>query len=83
MYNIKTQLQLFNTIVKSVLLYFSSVWSLNYIEDLEKFQTQFLRKLMNVTNLVPGFLLRLETGCESIKIPIFKALSDLFTKYYV
>jgi len=29
---------------------------------------------MNVTNLVPGFLLRLETGCESIKIPIFKAL---------
>jgi len=55
-------------------LYACPIWGLNHIEDLEKFQTQFLRKLMSVTNLVPGFFLRLETQCPSIKVQIFKAV---------
>ncbi|CAG7728304.1 unnamed protein product [Allacma fusca] len=78
--NVQIITRLFTTFVNSTLLYCSPIWALDFVDDLEKLQTAFLRRLCNVCNLVPGYILRLETGAINIKKWIFKATLSLMRK---
>jgi hypothetical protein len=74
------RLKLFNSLVRSVLLYAAPIWAVYYLEELETFQTQFLRLLTNTCNLTPGNILRLETGAKPIKFLIFKQVIKFISK---
>jgi len=78
--NIDTLNKLFLSLVNSILMYASPIWGVNFIDDFEKFQTSFLRRLLCVSNFVPSYVLRLETGIQSIKVNFFKALVNFLYK---
>ena len=72
--DIKVQHKLFMALTTSILLYGQPICGLNWIEDIEKFQTNFLRERFGLTNSTPDYFLRIETGIPNIKTYIFKEL---------
>jgi Reverse transcriptase (RNA-dependent DNA polymerase) len=66
------QLKLFNSLVKSVILYSSHVWSLRYIDKLERVQTNFFKKLLKLPKNTPDFFVRLEAGVSSISVSVIR-----------
>ncbi|CAG7787090.1 unnamed protein product, partial [Allacma fusca] len=72
--DIDIAIRLFNTLAGTIPLYGLPIWGMNYVDNMEKLQTKFLRQLLGASNLTPGYVLRLETGCKSIKSQIMKAI---------
>lgn len=54
--------KLFDAIVSSTALYGSYAWGLLDFELIERLQSKFLRRVLDVWRYVPGNVLRLETG---------------------
>ena len=58
-------------LVESVLLYNAEIWSLRYFEELEKVQTSVIKSALLLPRGTPGYLLRLETGRQSLGVKVF------------
>lgn len=66
------KLQLFNSLIKSTSMYACHIWGLRYIATLEQVQNRFLKRVFGLIVSTPGYLLRLETGLESIGITVLR-----------
>ncbi|CAL8100782.1 unnamed protein product [Orchesella dallaii] len=55
-------MKLLDALILSIPLYGAEVWALEYVEDLEKIQLNFLKRLLTLPQCTPGYMLRLETG---------------------
>uniref|UniRef100_A0A146LXR6 Putative RNA-directed DNA polymerase from transposon BS n=1 Tax=Lygus hesperus TaxID=30085 RepID=A0A146LXR6_LYGHE len=53
---------LFNALVKSVLLYSAAVWSLRYLDVIERVQIGYLKRLFLVSRSTPDAIVRSEAG---------------------
>ncbi|CAL8129224.1 unnamed protein product [Orchesella dallaii] len=58
--------KLLNALILSIPLYGAEVWALEYVEELEKIQLNFLKRLLTLPQCTPGYMLRLETGTNHI-----------------
>ena len=72
--------KLFDSLVKSVLLYTAPVWSLRYLNDLEKVQMAFIKRSLNLPKYIPNHFVRLETGRTPLATNIFKACINWLEK---
>ena len=55
-----TRIFLFNSLVKSVFNYALPLWGIYHGSSLERLQNIFIRKLLKLNNMVPGYILRQE-----------------------
>lgn len=69
---IATHVKLFNSLAKTVLLYAAPVWSLDYIEDIEKAPVKFFKRLIRLPNSIPDYAVRLELGLTKIRPLLIK-----------
>lgn len=67
------RIRLFNSMVRSVLLYCSPLWGITEIENLERVQVDFLRKTLGLPKYCPHWLVRLETETPSLKAFFIKS----------
>lgn len=68
-----TKMRLYESIIKSTLLYGAQIWGLHYIEKIETVQLKFLKTLLHCPRSTPNYMLRLETGVRNISISIWKS----------
>jgi len=66
--NFESHLTLFNSLVRSTLMYCTSIWGLKYIQEFETFRIGFLKRLFLLPKVTPAWFLRLEleTGNSEI-----------------
>jgi len=76
----ETICKLFDSMVTSVLLYGAEVFSLSYLEEIEKIQTLFFRSILGVGHGVRGGLIRLETGRGKLSHAIFRRLINFIRR---
>ena len=72
--------KIFQSLVKSIILYASPIYALRYLQDLEKIQTLFIKRILNLPQCTPDYALRLEVGAPHIRILIFKQLINWTVK---
>lgn len=77
---IETNLKLFNSLVKSTLLYAAPLWGWGQEKSVEKAQTSFIRKLFRLPPTTPEYFCRLETKTTQIRLQIFKNTLDYWIK---
>jgi hypothetical protein len=71
--------KLFETLVKSFLMYCSSIWGTNQVNTFNVSQNKFLRKLFCLPNKTPTWFLRLETHSNSLEVTYV----NLFLKFWL
>ena len=64
--------KLYLTLISSVLLFASSVWGVQNLDEVEKVQSAFFKKLLFLPLNTPSYALKLETGTQRLSIQIFK-----------
>jgi hypothetical protein len=69
---LRNRILLFNSMVRSVLLYCSSTWALSVIDKLEMYQINFFRRILGLPKYTPHWLIRLETGTTQIRSFVLK-----------
>lgn len=77
---LKSRTTLFNSLIKSVLLYCSPIWGLELTEKLEIFQNKFLRNIFQLPPKTPSRFLRLESNTTSIEVNLMKQSLKFFSK---
>jgi hypothetical protein len=65
---LSTQFKLFNSICRSTLLYASPIWAMKHIDELDKIQLRFLKKLLRLPPTAPDYFVRLETGARDTRL---------------
>ena len=65
---------LFESLTSSLLLYNCEVWSLGYLDLIEKIQSQFFKRILGMLNCTPGYTIRLETGRRQLSVKIFESI---------
>lgn len=63
---------LFSNIIQASCLYACPIWSLRYLDIVEKVQCNWLKRCLRLPKSTPNYLLRLETNSSSLKISILK-----------
>jgi hypothetical protein len=79
-YNISVRLQLFDSLVKSVLLYCSHVWGVKFLNNIKSFQMQFLRKLFCLPKYTQHWFLMMESHSHPIELSLVKNILFFWTK---
>ena len=69
-----SKMELFDSMVSSVLLYAAPVWSLRYLENIEFIQSEFFKKLLSLPKTTANATLRLELGLVKLEYEVFKLL---------
>ena len=64
--------KLFNSLVKSLLLYASPVLCLRHLQEIDKVQINFFKKLLNLPLYIPNYAVRVETNQGHLAVKIFK-----------
>lgn len=62
---------LFNSLVTSCLFYGAPIWSLNYLDSIERVQNTFFKKLLNLPKSIPSYAIRVETGKSLLAALVF------------
>lgn len=68
----KQRKNLFNALASSVVLYASHLWALNYMDEVEKVQNLFLRRMFGLTRGAPSYICRLEAGMSHLKLRVIQ-----------
>lgn len=72
--------KLFDSLVSSTLFYAIQIWGLRFLQEIEKIQTTFYKKLLLIPPNTPGYAIRLETGVTSLSTKVFKLTLNLIEK---
>lgn len=72
--------KLFQSLVKSVLLYSFPVWGLQSFEELSSFQIQFYRRLYYIPMEAPRWFIRLELGLDDINSHMLKLVMNFWMR---
>jgi hypothetical protein len=75
-----TVTKLFDSCVMPTLLYASPVWSLRYLDRLERVHMKFFKDTLYLPRNTPGHLLRYELGRTSIIVETFRRLMQFWGK---
>ena len=67
-------------IVSSIVLYAAPIWSLRHIDELEKIQNIFYRKLLSLPRNTPGYSIRADTGIERIEVVLFSLVLNFIQR---
>ena len=70
--SMKTRFNLFDSLVKSVLIYSSPIWAPGHEDSIERVQSNFIKKTLHLNPMTPSYILRLETGRRPLSLNIFK-----------
>ncbi|KAL1447130.1 hypothetical protein WDU94_003603, partial [Cyamophila willieti] len=68
----ESRMVLYNTVLKVTLLYAAEVWSLRYVEEVEKCQVQFFKSILCLPSNTPNHYIRLEVGVVKLFKDILK-----------
>lgn len=68
----EAQMQLFDSIAKSVLLYGAEIWGLKYTNEIEAGQSKFVKRILQCSSRTPNYLLRPETGIKNMAIKVWE-----------
>ncbi|XP_031354005.1 uncharacterized protein LOC116178597 isoform X1 [Photinus pyralis] len=77
---LETKTRLFKAIVSSVLLYGAEIWSLRYLEMVERVQVKYYKQIFHWPSNTPNYMVRMETGQIHLKIQIIKNTLNLWEK---
>lgn len=72
--------KLFKSMALSVLFYNVHIWGLRYGNQIEKFQTQFYKRILQLPFNTPGYAVRLETGNRKLIAIGFKLALNFIEK---
>lgn len=61
-----SMMRLKEAMLLSIPLYASEVWGFREIDEVEKIQLTFMKRLLHLPKTVPGYMLRMETGTRHI-----------------
>ena len=64
--------KLFDSLVISVLLYAAPVYAIRYLNEIEKVQMFFFKRILNLSYCTPNYAVRLETGRSHLGVLVFK-----------
>lgn len=72
--------KLLNGLVLSVLMYAILVWGLRYLDEIEQVQSIFYKLILNVSQVTPGYAIRLETGSSKLSVKFFELVLNYIEK---
>lgn len=70
--SIANKLKIFNAASTSIMFYAAQVWGYTKYDEVEKLFRFFMKKMLNLPNNTPNYLLHLETGLDSLYISTLK-----------
>ena len=59
---IEMQIDLFNKLIKPILLYDSEIWAFGNLDIIERVQLKFLKRILNLKKSTPSYMVYGETG---------------------
>ncbi|UYV66972.1 hypothetical protein LAZ67_4003502 [Cordylochernes scorpioides] len=77
--SLKVALNLFDSVIKSILLYAAPVWAWDNTDIIDQLQNTFIKNFLNLPRYIPGYIVRLETGRISLTFTTIK----LILKYFI
>ena len=72
--------RLFGFLVKSIILYAAPVYATRYLQDIEKIQSLFIKRILKLPQCSPDYALRLEVGMSHIGTTVFKQVINWLIK---
>jgi len=69
-----SRMKIFNAMVDSTTLYAAAIWGSCHTALLEEVQQYFLKKSYKLPKTAPQYFVRLETGCNHVKLKVFANL---------
>lgn len=78
--SVDLQLDLFNTMIKPIILYASEIWGFNNIKILEKIQLRFLKSIFNMKSSTPNNMVYGEFGVFPLEIDIQTRMISFWVK---
>jgi hypothetical protein len=72
MKSLSCRISLFNSLVRSIIMYCAPIWGIKLVDKLESFQSSFLRKIFGLPRKTPQWYLRLESSCDRIELFFIK-----------
>ena len=78
--NFHSHYTLFESVIKSTLLYGCGVWAQRYKQDLEPIQNNFYRRLLGLHPKLPTAIIRAETGSNHLEISIWEQTLNFLGK---
>jgi hypothetical protein len=73
-------LKLFDSLVKSVVMYCSHIWGIAFPEKFKAFQCSYLRQIFKLPSYTPHWFLFLESMCTRIEISLLKNTLNFYVK---
>lgn len=68
----ESRLKLMNAVFGNTLLYAAVIWSIRYLNVVEKNRVSFFKRLLNIPQQTPKSLVRLETDTYSVELTVLK-----------
>lgn len=76
----KVRKKLLNAFITSTLLYAGQIWAVDYVNQIEKVQLQFIKRILNLNMSTPNSFIRLEFGLNPLKVAVFKLMLNFLLK---
>ena len=76
----KVYSKLFHSLTQSIIMYMSPVYAIRHLDDIEKIQTMFYERLLNLPQCTPNYAIRLETGESHLAVVVFSAVLNWIIK---
>ena len=77
---IDIQIELFNKTIRPILLYACEIWGVGNLDINEKVELKFLKKIRNLKNSTPSFMVYGEVGAYPITLEIHARIIFIWTK---
>ena len=78
--HVDLQIELFNTMIKPILLYSCEIWGYSDITLIERVQTRFLKSIFNMKKSTPNYMVYGEFGVYPISVDIKTRMVSFWTK---
>ena len=79
---IDMQVDLFNKVIKPILLYGSEIWGFGNLDVLERVQLKFFKQILNLKKSTPSFMVYGELGARPLSIDIQSRMISFWTKLW-
>jgi hypothetical protein len=78
--SLDTKLRLFESLVKSILMYCSHLWGIFSIHSFDVFYNDFLKRMLSLPRFTPNWFVRIETQCKRIESSYVKNVLYFLSK---